>query len=86
MMYCLMRIFSWFRMYGIKQFESIMTLKKPDWYSGQRFNNNTFRHFTSSVHSASFPSTGNGGISRTSSSGGGGFSGGGGGGGGGGSW
>lgn len=69
----------------IKQFESIMTLK-PDWYSGQRFNNNTFRHFTSSVHSASFPSTANGGISRTSSSGGGGFSGGGGGGGGGGSW
>lgn len=68
----------------IKKFEGIMTLQ-PDWYTGEHFNCNTFRHFSSSMKSVSVPSTVNGGVS-TSSGGGGGFSGGGGGGGGGGSW
>ena len=67
----------------IKQFESITSLN-PEWYSGTRISTARFSDFTNSFHSASVPSTANGGISR--SSGGGGFAGGGGGGGGGGSW
>ena len=68
----------------INKFEGIMKLD-PDWYTGEHFNCNTFRHFSDSMKSVSVPSVSNGGVS-TSSGGGGGCSGGGGGGGGGGGW
>lgn len=64
----------------ISQLEKIIP-KNSEWYRGSRF-----KKFTKKMHSASIPTTANGGIRSSSSRGGGGRSGGGHGGGGGGSW